>query len=569
MKFSTRSLLKTRTPLLLSALSLLLLSSMPPLLGRFTDRELVARAYVSPPSTVYWHAGNFRYLDALSGDLVTFIQGLDHPDGGGYGKLSSTRKANFNAFLDAMFTAIDASLADGNTGDWCGVKSSAAAAGYAIRRFYDTASGRWFIYAYDTTSFGQAYFFINPFAKRNLVIEVPHEGLLGDGPELNTGTEGVQIFKALAARALIINKEHRCSDPDASVCSATTTACGVSGPVRESDVAHHTANTFYLLHVRYNDMDPVTNFVQLHGFSATSGDMVEIGDGTNDFAYSGSVSVTFANNLRRYVPSPGAVCACQQGAGPSNLCGETNVEGRYTNSPNTATCPAATTTHRNRFLHIEQALTLRDNDNNDGWYWGDVRDALLDTWPDCNMNNGATDCTLGPQQTQYSTLSCSSAGATTMNLTVTFYGYPDNDDGSGHFSTNLIAYGLQWQGHSRHLNAQGEPVASGVGTYDDPITVAASQGNASLPPGTLIYIPGLKKYFLVEDICGNCTSTWIDVWMESNSTNSSTAVGQCESNWTGNVNQLKEAWVNPSSGLDVDVTPFFNTASSQCNPVTW
>ncbi|HYO57527.1 hypothetical protein [Archangium sp.] len=25
-----------------------------------------------------------------------------------------------------------------------------------------------------------------------------------------------------------------------------------------------------------------------------------------------------------------------------------------------------------------------------------ARDALRDTWPSCNMNNGATDCTLGP-----------------------------------------------------------------------------------------------------------------------------------------------------------------------------
>jgi hypothetical protein len=57
--------------------------------------------------------------------------------------------------------------------------------------------------------------------------------------------------------------------------------------------------------------------------------------------------------------------------------------------------------------------------------------------------------------------------------------------------------------------------------------------------------------------------------MESSSTNSSTAVQQCESNWTGDVNQLKEVWVNPSSGLDVDVTPFFNTSANQCNPAIW
>jgi hypothetical protein len=53
-----------------------------------------------------------------SGDLLTFVQGLTHPNSAGYGKLSTTRKGNFNALLDSLFTAIDASLADGSTGDW-------------------------------------------------------------------------------------------------------------------------------------------------------------------------------------------------------------------------------------------------------------------------------------------------------------------------------------------------------------------------------------------------------------------------------------------------------------------
>src|SRR5205085_9139127 len=201
-------------------------------------------------------------------------------------------------------------LADGSTGDWCGVKTKAATAGYAIRRFYDNGTGRWFVYGYDTTSFGQAYFFINPFAKRNIVIEVPHEDL-----EYGTKVEGVRLFRALAARALIINKEHRCSDPDTSSCSIgqSTAVCG--GRLRESDVAHHTANTFYLLHVRYTDMDSVTKFVQLHGMGGSSSDMVEVGDGTTNDYNTSSVSVLFANSLDQYVPTPSAVDSCQEYTG--------------------------------------------------------------------------------------------------------------------------------------------------------------------------------------------------------------------------------------------------------------
>ncbi len=355
--------------------------------------------------TVFWHAGNFRYLDAITDqDLLTFVQGLAHPNSGGYGKLSSTRTTNFNAFLDSLFTAIADSLADGSTGDWCGVKTKAATAGYAVRRFYDTGTGRWLVYGYDTTSFGQSYFFINPFAKRNIVIEVPHEGYEG-----GTKVEGVRLFRDLAARALIINKEHRCSDPDTSDCARnqSTAACS-DGRIRESDVAHHTANTFYLLHVRYTDMDSVTEFIQLHGMGGSSSDMVEVGDGTTSDYNTGSVSVSFADSLDQYVPTPSAVDSCQGYTGnpPSSLCGETNVEGRYTNGHDASSCPAGAGTDSGRFLHVEQAGALRDDDGSDGWYWGDIRDALLAVWPDCNMNNGATDCTLGSQQTVYSGLTC-------------------------------------------------------------------------------------------------------------------------------------------------------------------
>jgi hypothetical protein len=411
---ATRLTSKKGLPILLSVSFFLWSANTPLFLGQAGSwRSVVFSQEVQPARAVLWHAGNFRVLEDMSGDLVTFVQGLEHPNNGGYGKLSTTRQANFNLFLDALFTAIEASLADGATGDWCRVKTQASAAGYATARFYDTDSGRWFVYAYDTTPFGQAYFFINPFAKRNIVIEVPHEGF-----EFGTKTQGARLFKALAARALLINKEHRCSDRNPSPCTGKTTVCDDSpcsgeptdcrGHFRESDVAHHTANTFHLLHLRYTDMDPVTKFVQLHGFKATAGDMAEIGDGTTRDEAPDSVSVLFANSLGKYVPIAEDVHSCQQSVGdpPSDLCGESNVQGRYTNNPGSDACHTFTSEYSARFLHLEQGEPLRDDDDSDGWDWGDIRDALLDTWPDCNMNNGATDCRLGPRQTQYPTLIC-------------------------------------------------------------------------------------------------------------------------------------------------------------------
>jgi hypothetical protein len=366
---------------------------------------LATTALVSMPAPArgqtLWHAGNFRRLPSEQADFVAKVAGLAHPSAGAYGMLSASRETKFQIFLDGLFTAIDDSLADGDTGDWCGVQAQAAAAGYAVRRFRDTVTGRWFVYGYDTTSFGQAYFFINPFAKRNIVIEVPHEGF-----DLGTAAQGARIFTALAARALIINKEHRCSDPQFTTCSGSTGPCS-GGNIRESDVSHETHNTFHMLHQHFSDTDAVTKFVQLHGFNGTSTDMAEIADGTTTDVNASSVSVLFASKLDTYVPSAAAVDSCQQFAGnpPSGLCATTNVQGRYTNG-SADECTLGTTTLSNRFLHVEQDASLRDTNESDGYSWGDVRDALRDTWPTCNMNNGAADCGIGPSQTAYSTLSC-------------------------------------------------------------------------------------------------------------------------------------------------------------------
>ena len=185
--------------------------------------------------------------------------------------------------------------------------------------------------------------FVLPVAKRNIVIEVPHEGY-----DTGTAEEGARIFLDLAARALIINKEHRCSDPDATTCSGTTGPCNNNKPLRESDVAHEERNTFHLLHQSFSDADPVTKFIQLHGFDGTDDDMAEVADGTTTDVNLGSVSVLFASKLDSYVPEPEAVSSCQEAMGspPSGLCATTNVQGRYTHG-SASECTANAPTNPN------------------------------------------------------------------------------------------------------------------------------------------------------------------------------------------------------------------------------
>jgi hypothetical protein len=132
MKLGAAMLLTSKKvlPILLLVSLFLLTASSPLFLGNARiQRSVVFKDEVQAASIVFWHADKFRHLEDMSGDLVTFVQGLEHPNSGGYGKLSTTHQANFNLFLDALFTAIEASLADGATGDWCGVKTKASAAG--------------------------------------------------------------------------------------------------------------------------------------------------------------------------------------------------------------------------------------------------------------------------------------------------------------------------------------------------------------------------------------------------------------------------------------------------------
>jgi hypothetical protein len=149
-----------------------------------------------------------------------------------------------------------------------------------------------------------------------------------------------------------------------------------------------------------------------------------------------------------------------------------------------------------------------------------------------------------------------------MLVKITFYGYPDNDDGTGHFGTSIIAHALTWKGRLRYVDEEGLPRAGGTGTFDDPITAAASRGNHFFPPGTLLYIPEFRKYFFLEDECASCEKEeWLDLWIESNSASDPDVVEACESAWTGDENLPREVIIDPWPDLEVDPLPFLDAGS--------
>jgi hypothetical protein len=93
---------------------------------------------------------------------------------------------------------------------------------------------------------------------------------------------------------------------------------------------------------------------------------------------------------------------------------------------------------------------------------------------------------------------------------VTGYTYADNDPPN----SDAIAY---------ENVRPGTTGAGGIGTYENPVTVAV-QTTALHEPGTIFYLPNLRRYFIVEDACGTshsapqgCTSDF-DVWIDGRGT---------------------------------------------------
>ncbi len=132
---------------------------------------------------------------------------------------------------------------------------------------------------------------------------------------------------------------------------------------------------------------------------------------------------------------------------------------------------------------------------------------------------------------------------------VTFYGWPDNDPAG-----NGIAYPGLHKG------------ASGTGTYADPITFATDP--KEWKPGTILYLPYLKRYVIMEDSCAECITDWktgkyhIDIWLESNGSFDSQVLA-CENTLTREKTSVE---VDPPPDRPVDATPLFDTKSGKCNP---
>jgi hypothetical protein len=144
---------------------------------------------------------------------------------------------------------------------------------------------------------------------------------------------------------------------------------------------------------------------------------------------------------------------------------------------------------------------------------------------------------------------------TMQTVEMTFYGWADNSPPG-----NAIAYPKNGGFPTIH------DAAGGTGTYADPITYATDK--LELPVGTRVYAPVIEKYLVMEDDCGQCDTDWtssqmwhIDVWMNSNGTESSSALVTCEDQWTQTTTTIE---IDPPPGRTVTTNPLFDPATNTC-----
>ncbi len=283
---------------------------------------------------------------SLSDYVIAFTGTLPGADGNDYQTPTSTQRTDWQTAIQYML--------QGNYGL---ANTTANNFGYRVVIFYDTTIREtYYILEKQVSSSNHWGMFVyNPTAKRSrLFIQAPH-------PKYDTYTDrqATYIFRYNSCRALFITGTHRCNSTTNTTCSGTSTVCGPSGPYKISDQAHTVDG---MLQVTTNLMNnSITNLIviQPHGFTKGDDDPHMI-----------------MSNGTRYTPSPDYIQIIQQHllAGDDTLTFKTahldldwdrlialiNTQGRLINN-STDPCSNNANSTNGRFIHIEQAYTLRSS----------------------------------------------------------------------------------------------------------------------------------------------------------------------------------------------------------------
>ena len=286
-------------------------------------------------------------IEIYVGDLINNAPGSSGND---YKVPTTVQLITWNTIIDFL-------LAD----NLASARTTANGLNYQVTEFTDTTmSPNQVFYILEEQSpksnYWGAYVFSKTPKRGNLVIQAPH--IKND---TNTGKQAVYCFKNNMARSLFISGTHRCNNSSSSSCSGTTTICNSgSEAYRVSDLAHNTNSVFQKTTENMFTYFPESVFIQLHGFSWSSGDpYVIMSNGTRetpaiDYATLIKDALLVEDNSLTFELS-------HINTSWNTLIGFTNTQGRLINY-SVDNCVSSAEGTTGRFIHIEQELTkLRAN----------------------------------------------------------------------------------------------------------------------------------------------------------------------------------------------------------------
>eukprot|EP00834_Sanchytrium_tribonematis_P007369 NODE_656_length_4979_cov_1.014754.p2 type:complete len:227 gc:universal NODE_656_length_4979_cov_1.014754:1608-2288(+) len=142
------------------------------------------------------------------------------------------------------------------------------------------------------------------------------------------------------------------------------------------------------------------------------------------------------------------------------------------------------------------------------------------------------------------------------NIYFTFYGFDDNDNGMGTFATAVIS------DPTIHKIATED-----LGTFERPSTFAGDEKYRLTVGGQKIYVPRLKKYYIMEDTCVECTrdrnkgKLRIDLYIGGNTKVEGKPLSDCEGSLTLDVLYSETVIINPNASHPVDTKPLFSNGT--------
>ncbi|MBD3179441.1 MAG: T9SS type A sorting domain-containing protein [Candidatus Latescibacteria bacterium] len=186
--------------------------------------------------------------------------------------------------------------------------------------------------------------------QREIAIEIPHARF-----EINTPSEGVDMFRRTGSRVFIMTGTHRCSNDQWAPCDGISSVCG-DGHYHISDVAHNVDCFYQVMHEAYTDIYPFGYSFSIHGTSNSDCPDIFLSNGRGDD------SKPIIYEMKERMNNMGNISVSVAGDGSSSctLTGATNVQGRYTNS-SPSPCYQSAPANNGRFIHAEQRRRVRDN----------------------------------------------------------------------------------------------------------------------------------------------------------------------------------------------------------------